>query len=126
LKPETILITVNPYVSTTPAMLVGDAVCRVAHPSGFGFSKGCGTQKRLSALRVSHPPHAFILIVSNMLVDRDKLTTNLYNIVSSVKDRVAALQAVAALLKSSGSYRWVGLYDVDRAAGIVTNVVWSG
>jgi putative methionine-R-sulfoxide reductase with GAF domain len=61
-----------------------------------------------------------------MLVDRDKLTTNLYNIVSSVKDRVAALQAVAALLKSSGSYRWVGLYDVDRAAGIVTNVVWSG
>jgi len=26
----------------------------------------------------------------------------------------------------SGGYRWVGLYDVDRAAGTVTNVVWSG
>jgi hypothetical protein len=94
-------------------------------PFGFWFFKGMRHPKA-SALRVSHPPHAFILIVSNMLVDCDKLTTNLYNIVSSVKDRVAALQAVAELLKSSGSYRWVGLYDVDRAAGIVTNVVWSG
>jgi hypothetical protein len=27
LKPEAIFITENPYVSTTPAMLIGDAVC---------------------------------------------------------------------------------------------------
>ncbi len=62
----------------------------------------------------------------NMLVDRDKLTIDLHNIVSTARDRVAALQGVAELLKSSGSYRWVGLYDVDRAAGTVTNMVWSG
>lgn len=64
--------------------------------------------------------------MSNMLADRDKLTIDLHNIVSTARDRVAALQGVAELFKRSGSYRWVGLYDVDRAAGTVTNIVWSG
>jgi GAF domain-containing protein len=36
------------------------------------------------------------------------------------------LQQIAALIRDSGSYRWVGLYDVDRQAGEVVNLVWDG
>ena len=61
-----------------------------------------------------------------MLADPEKLTAGLRNIVSTARDRAASLQQAADLLKSAGGYRWVGLYDVDRAAGIVTNIVWSG
>jgi len=64
--------------------------------------------------------------MSDMRVDRDILIRDLRILVSAAKDRVAALQSVAELLRSSGRYRWVGLYDVDRAAGTVTNIVWSG
>jgi GAF domain-containing protein len=64
--------------------------------------------------------------MSDMPVDRDMLMRDLGILVSAAKDRVAALQSVAELLRSSGRYRWVGLYDVDRAAGTVTNIVWSG
>jgi putative methionine-R-sulfoxide reductase with GAF domain len=41
-------------------------------------------------------------------------------------DRQASLQEAAALIRSSANYRWVGLYDVDHAAGLVRNVSWSG
>jgi L-methionine (R)-S-oxide reductase len=54
------------------------------------------------------------------------LMIDLQNLVSTARDRVAALQGVAEVLRSSGSYRWVGLYEVDRAAGTVKNIVWSG
>ena len=33
---------------------------------------------------------------------------------------------MADLLKSSGGYRWVELYDVDRMARVARNIVWSG
>ena len=59
-------------------------------------------------------------------MERDKLMTGLHNLVSVVGDRVATLQGFAELLRSTGSYRWVGLYDVDHAARIVKNIVWSG
>jgi L-methionine (R)-S-oxide reductase len=36
------------------------------------------------------------------------------------------LKRVASLLRDSGCYRWVGLYDVDRSAGKVVNIVWDG
>ncbi len=63
--------------------------------------------------------------MSDMPVDRDMLM-DLGILVLAAKDRVTALQTVAELLRSSGRYRWVGLYDVDRAAETVTNIVWSG
>jgi L-methionine (R)-S-oxide reductase len=66
------------------------------------------------------------LIIGDMLTGRDKLLIELRKVVSTAKDRIAALQGIAELLRSSGNYRWVGLYDVDRAAGTVTNIVWSG
>jgi len=41
-------------------------------------------------------------------------------------ERQKALQQAATLIRSFADYRWVGLYDVDHAAGLVRNVVWSG
>ncbi|PYU52647.1 MAG: hypothetical protein DMG48_05050 [Acidobacteria bacterium] len=64
--------------------------------------------------------------MSDMLMERDNLMKDLHSLVSTAKDRVATLQDIAELLRSSGSYRWVGLYDVDHAAGVVKNIVWSG
>jgi GAF domain-containing protein len=64
--------------------------------------------------------------MGNMPIDREKLPAELHSIVLTTKDRAASLQEVAELLRSTGGYRWVGLYDVDGAAGIVTNTVWSG
>ena len=64
--------------------------------------------------------------MSDMLMERDNLMKDLHSLVSTAKDRVATLQDIAELLRSSGSYRWVGLYDVDHAARVVKNIVWSG
>jgi GAF domain-containing protein len=61
-----------------------------------------------------------------MTPDHEKLLADLKQIASNAEDRTASLERVAALLKSRGRYRWVGLYDVDRAAGVVRTVVWSG
>jgi L-methionine (R)-S-oxide reductase len=59
-------------------------------------------------------------------VDRDQLLLQLENIVVTARDRQASLPEVAALLRSSNDYRWVGLYDVDHETGLVRNVSWSG
>ena len=61
--------------------------------------------------------------MSGMLIERDKLMIDLHSLVSTARDRVAALQGVAELLRSSGGYCWVGLYDVNHSAGMVTNIV---
>jgi putative methionine-R-sulfoxide reductase with GAF domain len=57
---------------------------------------------------------------------RQHLLDQLDTIVSAEKDRRRALQTVADTLKTFGNYRWVGLYDLDYAAGLVRNLVWSG
>jgi L-methionine (R)-S-oxide reductase len=59
-------------------------------------------------------------------VNRDQLLSHLEKIVATARDRHAALLEVAALLRNSNNYRWVGLYDVDHAAGLVRNIAWSG
>ena len=61
-----------------------------------------------------------------MSASRDELLSNLGNIVSTTRDRVTSLQEVANLIRSHARYRWVGLYQVDHAAGVVTNLAWSG
>jgi L-methionine (R)-S-oxide reductase len=61
-----------------------------------------------------------------MVVGRNNLVIALHDVVSTAADRITALQTVAELIRSSGNYRWVGLYDVDHASGIVRNIVWSG
>ena len=47
-------------------------------------------------------------------------------IVTAAQDRQRSLEEVAARIRSSADYRWVGLYDVDHAAGLVRNLTWSG
>lgn len=59
-------------------------------------------------------------------VDRDRLLSDLENIAVTTHDRQASLQEAAALIRSFANYRWVGLYDVDHAAGLVRNVSWRG
>jgi L-methionine (R)-S-oxide reductase len=61
-----------------------------------------------------------------MNAGRNPLLADLASIVTAARDRQAGLQQAAALIRSSANYRWVGLYDVDHAAGLVRNVTWSG
>jgi L-methionine (R)-S-oxide reductase len=55
-----------------------------------------------------------------------RLLLDLESIVSQARDRQSSLEAVVTRIRSSGDYRWVGLYDVDHAAGLVRNLTWSG
>jgi L-methionine (R)-S-oxide reductase len=59
-------------------------------------------------------------------VNHKQLLLHLEAIVATARDRQASLQEAAALIRISGNYRWVGLYDVDHAAGLVRNICWSG
>ena len=61
-----------------------------------------------------------------MSAEDNQLISNLKGIVVVARNREAALQQAAAVIRSSANYRWVGLYDVDPAAGVVRNVTWSG
>jgi L-methionine (R)-S-oxide reductase len=54
------------------------------------------------------------------------LLEELPQLVSSAAASGQKLQAIAALIRSSGNYRWVGLYEVDRQAGAVINLAWDG
>jgi L-methionine (R)-S-oxide reductase len=47
-------------------------------------------------------------------------------VVADDSSRIEKLQQIAALIRNSGGYRWVGLYDVDRQVGEVVNLVWDG
>ena len=58
--------------------------------------------------------------------DTEKPLAELRTLVSASKDRVATLQRIADFLRRTGNHRWVGLYDVNHAAGLVKNIVWSG
>ena len=57
---------------------------------------------------------------------RATLLEELERIVSGPGTRHAALEKIAALIKESGKHRWVGLYDVDHADGLVSNIVCAG
>lgn len=54
------------------------------------------------------------------------LLAALAGLATSSDPRIERLKHVASLLRDSGCYRWVGLYDVDHAAGKVVNIVWDG
>src|SRR5215475_157101 len=61
-----------------------------------------------------------------MPAETERILTELRAIVSTHRDRKETCQQIADFLRKSGNYRWVGLYDVDHAAGLVRNIVWSG
>src|SRR5215469_691360 len=54
------------------------------------------------------------------------LLEELREIVSSAAPRIRKLQVVAALIRNSDNYRWVGLYEIDEREGEVINLVWDG
>ena len=58
--------------------------------------------------------------------DREKVLQEPRAIASSAKPRLDALQAGADAIRGAGGYRWLGLYDVLRETGLVTNLVYSG
>ena len=58
--------------------------------------------------------------------DKDRLVADLREIAVSSRDRIASLRMIAEIIRRSGNYRWVGLYDVDHLAGVIRNVVFSG
>jgi L-methionine (R)-S-oxide reductase len=64
--------------------------------------------------------------VETMDAGRNEVLSSLEHIVSTAHNRQDALEQIAALLRSSADYRWVGLYDIDHTAGLVRNVTWSG
>lgn len=57
---------------------------------------------------------------------RNALLSDLAAIVTAGRDRLSSLEAIAARIRSGANYRWVGLYDVDHAEGLVKNITWSG
>ena len=63
-----------------------------------------------------------------MTADHRKLLTELVEIVSNTGDRIASLRFVADLLKSSGGYRWVGLYErrPNGRGGEKHRLEWTG
>ena len=54
------------------------------------------------------------------------LVEELGKTVSSAAARLQKLQGIAALIRKSGDFRWVGLYEVDKQAAQVINLVWDG
>lgn len=60
-----------------------------------------------------------------MLTD-GPLLDELRKTVSDAASRIQKLQVIATLIRSSGDYRWVGLYEIDQCAGEVINLVWNG
>ncbi|HJZ64521.1 MAG TPA: GAF domain-containing protein [Candidatus Acidoferrum sp.] len=61
-----------------------------------------------------------------MPADVERILEEVRVIASSFGERKEVFQRIADFLRKTGNYRWVGLYDVDHAVGLVKNIVWSG
>lgn len=55
-----------------------------------------------------------------------KLPKKLKNILAQNLDRTSKAAQITDAIRVEGSYRWVGIYDVDLARGLVSNISWSG
>ena len=56
----------------------------------------------------------------------DACVSRLRSIVAAPGDRTRRARRVAEVMREARGFRWVGLYDVDPTAGLVSNIVWSG
>src|SRR5258706_8309500 len=59
------------------------------------------------------------------MTQRQVLDT-LHSILALDVDREARAKRVAEVIRASGPYRWVGIYDVNIERGLVSNIAWSG
>ena len=50
----------------------------------------------------------------------------LREIIAQNQSREARALLIADHIRAAGKFRWVGLYDVDRDQGLVSNIAWSG
>lgn len=50
----------------------------------------------------------------------------LRNILAESGERKHKAQGIVEAIRTSGPYRWVGLYDVSLSMGLVSNIAWSG
>lgn len=56
----------------------------------------------------------------------DALVEEIAGLIQQNMRRLSKAQAIADAIRNYGSYRWVGLYDVDMDGGTVSNIAWSG
>lgn len=61
-----------------------------------------------------------------MQTDLSTLVSDLEKIIGRREPKKARFLAAANAIRQAGPYRWVGLYRVDHAEGMVRNIVWSG
>jgi putative methionine-R-sulfoxide reductase with GAF domain len=56
----------------------------------------------------------------------ERLSELVADIVAQGGDRARHGRAIAEAIRADGGYRWVGVYEVDVEAGLVSNIAWSG
>jgi putative methionine-R-sulfoxide reductase with GAF domain len=61
-----------------------------------------------------------------MAMNSEALFSRISEMAVEPRPRLDRLQEVAATLRQSAGYRWVGLYEVDAGRGGVRNLVWDG
>jgi L-methionine (R)-S-oxide reductase len=54
------------------------------------------------------------------------LLHRLRDITAESSDRSTRAKRIADAIRKEGSWRWVGIYDVDFVRGLVVNIAWSG
>jgi putative methionine-R-sulfoxide reductase with GAF domain len=59
-------------------------------------------------------------------VPDSELLDKLRNITAENSDRSTRAKRIADAICKEGSWRWVGIYDVDFGRGLVVNIAWSG
>jgi len=56
----------------------------------------------------------------------NNLLNSLKAILAQDADRTDRAAMITEAIRDSGSYRWVGIYDVDPQRGVVSNIAWCG
>lgn len=59
-------------------------------------------------------------------MQHSSLPEKLRAILSQITDRTTKAAHIAEAIRHDGSFRWVGIYNVDSKHGIVSNLAWSG
>jgi len=59
-------------------------------------------------------------------VPDSELLDTLRNITAEDSNRANKAKRIVDAIRKEGSWRWVGIYDVDFQRGLVVNIAWSG
>lgn len=55
-----------------------------------------------------------------------RLADELQTILAQNEDRITKTKRIAETIRDAGTYRWVGIYDLNIRLGTVSNIAWSG